>query len=176
MDHYARAHFIFSRIKGAKKVIKMIESLRRFSGSEIAVQKLKIINFYTSHGETPTKEAFGVDRKVISRWRQRLTSSDGKLASLVPFSTKPVSVRVPTTRPKVVEFIKGQREEHFRIGKEKLKVFVDAYCLENGIKSVSISTIGNIIKRHNFFYQSQRKVYHENQTFLPPKLFWPHSV
>jgi len=161
MDHYARAHFIFSRIKGSKKVIKMIESLRRFSGSEIATQKLKIINFYGTHGEFATKEAFGVDRKVISRWKKRLTLSDGKLASLVPFSTKPINVRVPTTRPEIVGFIKSQRELHFRIGKEKLKVFVDHYCEENFIPKISVSTIGNIIKRHNFFYQDLRKVYHD---------------
>ncbi|KKR70070.1 MAG: Integrase core domain protein [Candidatus Woesebacteria bacterium GW2011_GWA2_40_7b] len=139
----------------------MIESIRRFSGSEIAIQKLKIINFYASHGEISTKEAFGVDRKVISRWKTRLNNSDGKLASLVPFSTKPVSVRIPTTRPEIVDFIKGQREAHFRIGKEKLKVFLDRYCEENYIPKISISTIGNIIKRHNFFYQDQRKVYHD---------------
>ena len=161
MDHYARAHFIFSRIRGSKKVINMIESLRRFSGSEIATQRLKIINFYNTHGEKATKEAFGADRKVISRWKRRLTDSGGKLASLVPFSTKPVSVRVPTTRPEIVEFIKSQRETHFRIGKEKLKVFLDKYCEERGIPVVSESTIGNIIKRHNFFYQDARKVYHD---------------
>lgn len=161
MEYSSKSYFIFSRIRGSKKVIKMIESLRRFSKSEIATQKLKIINFYASHGEIATKEAFGVDRKVISRWKGRLNNSNGKLTSLVPFSTKPVSVRVPTTRPEIVEFIKGQREAHFRIGKEKLKVFLDKYCEEKGIKSVSVSTIGNIIKRHNFFYQDQRKVYHD---------------
>jgi hypothetical protein len=161
MDHYARAHFIFSRIKGSKKVIKMIESLRRFSDSEIATQKLKIINFYGTHGEIATKEAFGVDRKVISRWKTRLNNSQGKLDSLIPFSTKPINTRIPTTRSEIVEFIKSQRELHFRIGKEKLKVFVDHYCEENFIPKISVSTIGNIIKRHNFFYQSQRKVYHD---------------
>jgi superfamily II DNA helicase RecQ len=161
MDYSSKAHFIFSRIRGSKKVIKMIESLRRFSKSEVASQKLKIINFYGVHGELATKEAFGVDRKVISRWKIRLNNSDCKLASLVPYSTKPINVRVPTTRPEIVDFIKSQREVHFRIGKEKLKVFLDAYCLDQGIKSVSESTIGNIIKRHNFFYQDQRKVYHD---------------
>src|SRR3989344_1255507 len=161
MDHYSRAHFIFSRIRGAKKVIKMIESIRRFSGSEIATQKLKIINFYASHGEVSTKEAFGVDRKVISRWKTRLNNSNGKLASLIPFSTKPINIRVPTTDMKIIDFIKSQREKHFRIGKEKLKVFLDIYCEENFIPKISISTIGNIIKRHNCFYQDQRKVYHD---------------
>ena len=139
----------------------MVESIRRFSKNEVAIQKLKIINFYDSHGEISTKEAFGVDRKVISRWKIRLDNSEGKLASLIPFSTKPVRVRVPTTRSEIVMFIKSQREAHFRIGKEKLKVFLDKYCEENFIQKISVSTIGNIIKRHNFFYQDQRKVYHD---------------
>lgn len=56
MDHYSKAHIIFSKIKG----------------------------FYNTHGEIATKEAFGVDRKVISRWKKRLTGSGGKLVSLVP--------------------------------------------------------------------------------------------
>jgi len=139
----------------------MIESLRRFDKSEVATQKLKIICFYNTHGETATKEAFGVDRKIISRWKKRLTGSGGKLVSLVPYSTRPVNTRVPTTRPEIVEFIKNQRETHFRIGKEKIKVFLDIYCQEKEIKSISESTIGNIIKRHNFFYQDLRKTYHD---------------
>ena len=98
MDHYAKAHFIFSRIKGSKKMIKMIESLRRFDIDEVANQRLKIINFYNTHGELATVEAFGADRKVISRWKQRLKVSKGSLASLTPTSTKPVNVRTPKTR------------------------------------------------------------------------------
>ena len=139
----------------------MIESLRRFSGNEVATQRMKIISLYDAYGESATKEAFGADRKVISRWRKRLTLSGGRLASLVPASTKPINVRIPTTRPEIVEFIKSQREAHYRIGKEKLKVFLDAYCRQKGIEPISVSTIGNIIKRHNFFYQNQRKVYHD---------------
>lgn len=139
----------------------MIPSLRRFDANEVAKKRMEMMSFYDTYGETATKQAFGADRKVISRWRQRLSSSDGKLASLVPISTKPINIRVPTTRFEIIEFIKSQREAHFRIGKEKLKVFLDRYCEEKGIKSVSISTIGNIIKRNNFFYQDLRKVYHD---------------
>ena len=139
----------------------MIESLRRFDIDEVAKQRLKIINFYDIHGEQACIEAFGADRKVISRWKQRLKTSKGSLSSLTPKSTKPVNVRTPKTRHEIVDFIKNQRETHFRIGKEKLKIFLDTYCEEKGIKTVSESTIGNIIKRNNFFYQDQRKVYHD---------------
>ncbi|EKE05686.1 MAG: hypothetical protein ACD_19C00182G0014 [uncultured bacterium] len=123
MDHYAKAHFIFSKIKGGKLVIKMIESLRRFDIDEVAKQRLKIINFYMAHGEKACKEAFGADRKVISRWKQRLKTSKGSLASLTPNSTRPINIRTPRTRIEIVEFIKNQRETYFRIGKENLGTF-----------------------------------------------------
>lgn len=139
----------------------MLESLRRFSSDEVATQRVKIIGFYDTHGESATKEAFGADRKVISRWKKRLAISGGKLASLIPYSTKPINVRVPQTSSEIIDFIRGQREAHFRIGKEKLKVFLDKFCEGKDILTVSESTIGNIIKRHNFFYQSLSKVYHD---------------
>ena len=156
-----KAYPIFSRILGVKKVISMIASLRRFDKDEVAQERMKIIKFYEDHGGLATKEAFGADRKVISRWKKRLNNSQGKLVSLIPFSTKPLNVRAPQTDSLIVDFIKSQREEHFRIGKEKLKVFVDEYCKEKGIKSVSTSTVGNIIKRNSFFYQDMRKAYHD---------------
>jgi hypothetical protein len=161
MNFYSQAHFKLGRITGAKKVIKMIESLRRFDIDEVAKQRLKIINFYNIHGELATKEAFGADRKVISRWKQRLKTSKGGLSSLTPNSTRPIRTRRPQSKPEIVGFIKNQREVHFRIGKDKLKVFLDKYCEERGIKSVSVSTIGNIIKRNNFFFQDQRETYHD---------------
>jgi hypothetical protein len=139
----------------------MIPSLRRFDANEVAKKRMEILSFYVLYGEVATKQAFGVDRKVISRWKKRLSMSGGQLISLVPISTKPTKLRIPTTRPEIVGYIKSQREAHFRLGKEKLKVFLDKYCEEKGIQSVSVSTIGNIIKRHNFFHQDLRKTYHD---------------
>lgn len=63
---------IFSRIPGYRRLTNMLYSLRNFDQSEVAQQRVKIINFYHRYGEKATKEAFGADRKVISRWRQRL--------------------------------------------------------------------------------------------------------
>lgn len=160
MDHYAKAYPIFSRIRGLKEVKIMLSSLRRFSKSEVAQQRMKIIKFYQQYGEEATKEAFGADRKVISRWQQRLKGSGGRLASLVPDSTRPHHTRQPQTDPQILAFIKNQREEHDRLGKEKLKVFLDRYCQEQGFTTVSVSTIGNIIKRNHFFYQKSGRMYH----------------
>ncbi len=43
----------------------MVSSMRRFSQSEVAQERLKIINYYSRYGERATKEAFGVGRKTI---------------------------------------------------------------------------------------------------------------
>ena len=139
----------------------MISSLRNFDTSEVAQERLRIINFYDQYGEKATKQAFGADRKVIGRWRVRLKVGNGHLSALAPYSTRPHHTRTPVTNPLIVEFIRQQREP-YPIGKEKLKPDVDAYCLQINIPTISGSTIGNIIKRNHFFYQRPTgKIYHD---------------
>ncbi len=75
--------------------MKMLLSLRRFSQSEVAQGRMKMIKFYQTYGEKATKEAFGADRKVISRWRQRLASHQGRLEALIPDSTRPHQTKPP---------------------------------------------------------------------------------
>src|SRR3989344_8834716 len=89
MDHSSKAYPILSRIQGIRRLYAMLSSLQRFNTSEVASQRLKIIKFFDQYGEKATKEAFGADRKVVSRWRQRLTTSKGRLQALVPVSTRP---------------------------------------------------------------------------------------
>lgn len=161
MDHSARAYSILSKIRGSRRIYAMLTSLQKFSGSEIASQRLKIITFFEAYGEKATKEAFGADRKVISRWRQRLKKQNGKLQSLVPTSTRPKKIRVSTVDPRIVAFIRGEREAHPMVGKEKLKPDVDEFCLDVGIPTISTSTIGREIKRNHFFFQKTGKIYHK---------------
>jgi len=77
MDHYAKAYPIFSRIRGYRGLQNMLYSLRNFDANEIAKQRMKIMQFYEKYGEKATKEAFGANRKVISRWRKRIKDRDG---------------------------------------------------------------------------------------------------
>lgn len=125
----------------------------RFDKSEIAAQRMKIIKFYERCGERTTIEAFGVDRKVINRWRKRLKENNGRVVALTPQSKRPKRVRKSIIPIEITEFIRVLRQEHPRLGKEKIKPLLDEYCTEKGIKNISGSTIGNIIKRHNFFFQ-----------------------
>ena len=138
----------------------MLSSLRKFTADDIAQKRMDMIAFYDQFGEAATRQAFGADRKVISRWKQRLHASGGKLAALAPHSTRPHGVRVPHTLTAILAFIKQKREDHPRIGKDKIKPDLDIHCTKLGIPTVSISTIGNIIKRHHFFFQKAGRVYH----------------
>ena len=76
--------------KNYRECLNMLERLRQFEGSEIAKERLKIIEFYKKYGEKATKEAYGADRKVISRWRKRI--KEGKIKSAFIFSFKNVVI------------------------------------------------------------------------------------
>ncbi|MDP3297136.1 MAG: hypothetical protein Q8N09_06020 [Thermodesulfovibrionia bacterium] len=127
--------------------MKILYSLRKFREDEIAQERMRIIKFYEEYGEKATKKAFGADRKVINRWQKRLKENGGTLSSLVPSSTRPHRVRHSTVSQEIINFIKDMREEYPRIGKEKLKPILDKYCEDKGLKPISESTIGDIIKR-----------------------------
>ena len=139
----------------------MLHSLRRFSRDEVARERYRILRFYESYGEKATKEAFGVDRKLIHVWKKRLTVNDGHLEALIPHSTRPTKVRRMTTAPAIIEFIRQMRQKYSGMGKDKIKPFLDKYCIEQGIPSISESTIGKIIKRHKLFYKRSCRVYHD---------------
>lgn len=125
----------------------MHASLQRFQDSEVAQQRLKIIQFYDEYGEAATQKAFGVNRQTVWNWKRRLQQAHGQLAALVPGSTRPQHVRRMITDPKIVEFIRALRAEHPHLGKAKLKPLVDEYCREQGLRPLAEATIGKVLHR-----------------------------
>jgi transposase len=142
----------------------MNNNFRKFDRSKVAEQRMKIIMFYEKYGERATIKAFGADRKVINRWKKRLKDMGGKLMALVPLSSRPKRVRKSTIPAEIIEFIREARQEHPRLGKEKIKPLLDEYCTQKGMRSISESTIGNIIKRHNLCFQNKAGIEHNPQT------------
>lgn len=63
------------------------------------------------------------------------------------------------TDPRIVRFLREQRDAHPHLGKEKLKPFLDTYCQKLGIPSQAVSTIGKVIKRNHLFPKPGR-IYH----------------
>ena len=142
----------------------MLYSLRKFDSNEVAKERLRIIKFYKRYGEKATKEAFGVDRKLIYIWRKRLKKANSHISSLAPLSTKPRTPRRMQTSADILEFIKNLRQKYPRLGKEKIKPLLDEYCRKNGLISISESTIGKVIKRNSFFFQKSGRIYHNSDS------------
>jgi hypothetical protein len=49
------------------------------------------------------------------------------------------------------------------MGKEKIKVLLDEYCRDKGIKTISSSTIGRIIKERNLFFYTKEYTHFGNK-------------
>jgi len=160
MDHSAKAYKIFSRIKGYEEVKEVLKSLKRFSKSDVAQERLRIIEFYDKFGERTTQQAFGLKRNTIWVWKKKLRSNRNSISSLIPVSTTPKTKRTMIVHPKVVAYIKLLREEHVRLGKEKIKPLLDEYCLKENLPTIKESTIGKVIKRNKFFFQNAGRIYH----------------
>ena len=156
----SHAYPILSRIKGLKGVMPVISSLRKFDTSDVAKERMRILSFYETYGEHAALEAFGVSRKTIYIWRKRLQKGNHHLNVLAPTSTRPNKPRSMLVDPRIVAFVRSQREQFPRRSKEKLKPFVDEECRRSGIPIIATSTIGKVIKRNNLFFFHGRKIYH----------------
>ena len=155
---------ISDRIPYHRRWVRMQASLRRFSADEVAQERLKIMQFYDEHGEAQCKTYFGVNRKTIHVWKKKLASAGQHLDALVVHSTRPKQVRRMATDPRILAFIRQLREDHPRLGKEKIKPLLDQHCHRLGIPSPAISTIGKIIKRNSLFFQKSGRIYHNPNT------------
>jgi hypothetical protein len=78
---------------------------------------------------------------------------------------------------RVVSYIRSLRENHPRLGKEKIKPFLDQFCRENSLAPISISTIGKIISRYNIFPHKIGRVYHNPSSgFAKEKLDYKKKI
>lgn len=147
--------------------MKYFYSVRKYSESEVAQFRVEVINFYLKHGLSATCEAYKVGRSSVFSWRKRYQESRGSLLSLIPASTKPKATRRMVVDLKLLDFIKNLRENNPRLGKEKIKLLVDAYCHKENLHLISASKIGRIIKRNNWFYVKIGRIYHDPSHIHP---------
>jgi galactitol-specific phosphotransferase system IIB component len=92
-----------------------------------------------------------------------LKESGGRLDNLIPKSRRPKRVRTMKVNSEIVTFIRDIREKHPRIGKEKIKKFLDEYCSKKEIKSISVSAIGKIIKGYDLTFAPTKLNYHRKR-------------
>lgn len=136
-------------------------SLNKYSRDEVARFRMKVITFYDCYGAKATKEAFSVGRSTVFLWKKILREANGSLTALCPASTAPKTTRRMVVDPKVYDFIENIRLNNYRLGKEKIKRLLDAYCMSFGIQTVSESKIGRIIKVNGLHFPKSGRVYHD---------------
>jgi transposase InsO family protein len=141
--------------------MKQNHSIFRFSQDKQAQFRMEVLEFHKKWKLKATIDAYKISKPTIYRWKRLLITSSGRLESLIPKSRSPKTKRVMLINPKIVEFIKSLREEHHRLGKEKIKPILDDYCQKEGLNIISTSKIGRIIKKHHFFYQKRGRIYHK---------------
>ena len=160
-----------NRLKGrilpfSDRTLEHLKSAYAFSKNDTAQLRLKIIEFSNKCGVKAAVDAFNVSRATIYRWKKRSKDSNGRLDSLIPKSRRSKRLRKMIIDPEIVSFIRNIRKEHPRIGKEKIKPLLDEYCNKRNIKTISVSTIGKIIKRYCLELPSSSLNYHN------PKSKW----
>ena len=119
--------------------------------------KLKIIKYSLKHGIASTIEALSLDssrsisKATLCRWRRvwkrscEVNYGAGNLYDLKYESKKPKNYRQSKVNGKILEFIQLERLQHSTVGKDKLKISVDRFCIKNNLKTISESTIGRIL-------------------------------
>lgn len=118
-----------------------------------AKERMRILIFWNTHGLQATKDAFTVSRSSLFAWQAVYRDSGRKLESLNPGS----QIRKTQQRRNVDYRIIGEiKRLRFNVcpnlGKDKVKRFLDEFCQEQGLKSISISTIGRVIKDKKIFH------------------------
>jgi len=109
-------------------------------------KRVEIIKFFNDYGAEATKRAFGKSRSTIFLWKQKLKSKNGKLSALAPGNKAPIHRRQRLVHPFIEDFIIKYRNDHPGIDKLTIAPILANACKQSGIKPVSPSTIGRIIR------------------------------
>lgn len=129
-----------------------------FGESDRAQFRFHVLSLLYQSGWMVVKKAFpNLSRPTVYRWKKSYESSGKRLSSLLPKSTRPKNTRKMQTPVPLLTLIKSLREEYPRLGKEKIKLFVEAFCRESSLPPLSASTIGKVIKRNSFFFGGREK-------------------
>ena len=116
----------------------------------------KILLFWRKYGLKATADAYDVSRSTLYEWWKRYKDSGYVDSSLDPGSQAPIKRRKRVIDYRIIAEIKRLRLEVCpNMGKDKVKIFLDQFCQDNKIKTISASTIGRIIK--------DKKIYHHRQ-------------
>ena len=114
---------IRNNLKGTKGFLSLYESTlrwRNMRNKKEVERRAKALTFWQNHGLQATKDAYGVSRRTLYRWKSKLEKEKGKLTALDPKSTAPHHKRKRIYNPLYLEKVIQLRKEHPRLGKKKI--------------------------------------------------------
>lgn len=177
MSDVPRLRYVLPKLKpGYNRAMKTLISSLKYESSDPAQFHFHVLEHGTKYGVESAVSAFGISRRSFYYWKKKLGES-GRLASLVPRSTRPRRTRRMLVDDRLVLFIKELREAYGRVGKYKLKVLLDAYAQTLGVPSYSPGKIGKIVKRYNYFFEKTKRVrklrFQRERVKYAPKIVTP---
>ena len=129
-----KLHFVGEGIVGYRRYMLFKQYLNAISHSKIIQEKLVLIKFFDKWGARATYDAYGVSRSTVYEWKKRYREAKYNPNSLLPLSKRPKNTRRSNIDPLIVDFIRKLRSENYRLGKSKIKVLLDEYCMQNKSK------------------------------------------
>lgn len=109
--------------------------------------RVKVLEHKNQYGINSAISAFNVSRSTIYLWQKKYVESKKRITSLSPKSTKPRRIRKSKISYLLADEIVRLRYKYPRMGKSKIKIFLDEYCEKNNLDKISESSIGRTIKR-----------------------------
>ena len=126
--------------------MKYILDILNHPKRESIEKRLDIIKFFDEFGAEATRRAFDKGRSTLYLWKQKLKKSEGKLSALAPGDKTPIHKRKRLVHPVIERFIVEYRTGHPGADKTTIAPALAAACTLAGIKPVSESTVGRIIR------------------------------
>lgn len=131
---------------GYSRFMKYLDDITRHPQRQAIEKRLDIIKFFEDYGEEATRRAFGKSRSTIYLWKQKLRQAGGKLSALASGDRTPVHKRHRITHPFIEKFIIQYRTDHLGVDKTTITPALRSACQLHGVKPVSESTVGRIIR------------------------------
>ncbi len=131
---------------GYSRFMKYINNILNHPKRESIEKRLEIIQFFEEFGAEATRRAFSRGRSTIYLWKQKLKKTGGKLSALAPGDKTPIHKRKRLVPPFIEHFIVEYRTNHPGADKTTITPSLATACNLAGIKPVSESTVGRIIR------------------------------
>lgn len=135
-----------------------LSSVLGFDTSDKAKFRFHVLKVFYEGGVKAVNLSFPqLRRSTLYRWKKQYEESGKMLNSLVPKSTRPTRFRKSQVALPIISLVRQLRKRYPRMGKAKIKRFVNEFCLSESIQTVSEASIGRVIKRFNMFYAGKGK-------------------